>query len=67
MNIFTFHNVEISLFILLFINSPGGNDIWGWTNGDDDYAIVGTTGGTSFVRVTDPENPEVLAFMVPNS
>ena len=39
--------------------------MWGWTdpvNGEE-YAIVGLTGGTSFVRVTDPRNPEVLGFL----
>jgi len=41
------------------------NDVWGWTDplNDDEYAIQGTTGGTSFVRVTDPENPVTVAFM----
>jgi len=43
----------------------GGNDVWGWTdpqNGDE-YAIMGTTGGTGFVRVTDPRNPVPVAFV----
>ena len=38
------------------------NDIWGWTdpaNGDE-YAIVGRVFGTSFVRITDPNNPVYL-------
>jgi len=41
-----------------------GNDIWGWhdSNGDD-YAIMGCTTGTSFIRITDPENVEVLGFL----
>ncbi len=36
-----------------------GNDIWGWTdpaNGDE-YALMGQTDGTAFVRITDPQNP----------
>ena len=46
------------------INSGArGNDIWGWHDGDQDYAIVGLTTGSSFVRITDPENPEVLGFL----
>jgi len=46
-------------------DSPAGNDIWGWTdpqNGDE-YAIVGLTGGTSFVRITDPKNPVPVGFI----
>ena len=47
------------------VNSPAGNDVWGWTdplNGDE-YAIIGLTGGTSFVRVTDPANPVTVGFI----
>ncbi|CAD5120259.1 DgyrCDS8828 [Dimorphilus gyrociliatus] len=42
-----------------------GNDIWGWTDPqtNDEYAIVGVTDGTSFVRVTNPEEPKVLGFL----
>jgi len=46
-------------------NRPRGNDIWGWTdpvNGDE-YVVIGLSGGSSFVRVTDPENPVVLGFL----
>lgn len=43
-----------------------GNDIWGWTDPETgkEYAIVGLSGGTSFVDVTDPINPVVLAFLL---
>lgn len=36
-----------------------GNDIWGWTDPSDgnEYALMGQTDGTAFVRVTDPQNP----------
>jgi choice-of-anchor B domain-containing protein len=40
-----------------------GNDIWGWHDGNEDYAIMGCTTGTSFIRITDPENVEVLGFL----
>jgi choice-of-anchor B domain-containing protein len=42
-----------------------GNDIWGWKDPEngDDYAIVGTTRGSSMVRITDPQNIEVLGFL----
>lgn len=37
----------------------------GWTDPEtnDEYAIVGVTDGTSFVRVTNPEEPKVLGFL----
>jgi hypothetical protein len=42
-----------------------GNDVWGWHDEEEnqEYAIMGLTDGTSFVRITDPTNPEVLAFL----
>jgi len=42
-----------------------GNDIWGWTDQESgrEYAIVGLSGGSSFVDVTDALNPKVLAFL----
>jgi len=42
-----------------------GNDMWGWTDPEteDEYAIMGLTGGTAFVRITNPTEPEPLAFM----
>jgi len=46
-------------------DNAAGNDIWGWTDpeNNDEYAIVGLTGGTSFVRVTDPINPVTVGFI----
>jgi choice-of-anchor B domain-containing protein len=41
------------------------NDIWGWedsTTGKE-YALVGLLIGTSFVDVTDPENPFVVGLL----
>jgi choice-of-anchor B domain-containing protein len=39
-----------------------GNDIWGWTDPQDqaEYAIIGLNNGTAFVNVTDPDNPVVI-------
>lgn len=39
------------------------NDIWGWTDPETgrEWALVGRMDGTSFVDVTDPENPVVVA------
>ena len=52
--------------------NASGNDIWGWTVYDADgaatahYAIAGLSDGTSIVDVTDPINPNVLAFVEQN-
>ncbi len=41
------------------ITSKTGNDIWGWTDPltNKEYAIMGLNNKTSFVDVTDPQNP----------
>ncbi len=41
------------------------NDIWGWSdpNSGREFALVGTIGGTSFVEITDAENPVVVGFL----
>ena len=38
------------------------NDVWGWTDPETkrEYALVGMTDQTSFVDITDPENPVYL-------
>ncbi|HSM13082.1 MAG TPA: choice-of-anchor B family protein, partial [Thermoanaerobaculia bacterium] len=44
------------------IGGGNGNDVWGWTdplNGKE-YALMGRSNGTSFIDVTDPENPVYL-------
>merc|ERR1719295_165141 len=49
--------------------NASGNDIWGWTQYDDDgeatgyYALTGQSDGSSIVNITDPINPNVLAFI----
>jgi choice-of-anchor B domain-containing protein len=45
--------------------SVGASDIWGWldsVNGDE-YAILGLTTGTAFIRITDPSVPEFIGFL----
>src|SRR5690606_35426443 len=43
------------------------NDIWGYTDEEgNEYAIVGTTKGTSIVDITDPTNP-VEVFWEPGT
>lgn len=41
------------------INSTILNDIWGWTDSTTgkEYALVGMSNGTSFVDISNPENP----------
>jgi choice-of-anchor B domain-containing protein len=41
------------------IRARSGNDIWGWTDPltGKEYAIMGLNNKTSFVDITDPENP----------
>ena len=56
-------NVDLMSFLPLSdIGGGGGNDIWGWTDPDtgNEYAIMGRTNGTSFVDITDAENPIYL-------
>jgi choice-of-anchor B domain-containing protein len=36
------------------------NDVWGWTDGTDEYAIIGRVFGTSFVRITGAGAPLYL-------
>jgi len=45
--------------------NPRGNDIWGWTDPQTgkEYAIIGLSGGSSFVDVSDATKPKVLAFL----
>lgn len=55
-------NAELGASRLVFTGASFLSDIWGWTSPDTghEYAIVGTSSGVSFVRITDPANPEFL-------
>ncbi|MBE2198240.1 MAG: choice-of-anchor B family protein [Anaerolinea sp.] len=56
-------NVDLLAFMpLANIGGGGGNDIWGWTDPLDgkEYALMGRSSGTSFVDISDPENPVYL-------
>ena len=63
---FTCEDVELVSFMP--VNEVGGargimvSDIWGWTDPDTgrEYAILGRFDGTSFIDVTDAENPVYL-------
>ena len=55
------------MFQITFRNTDRvmANDVWGWTDEEygDEYVIIGLSGGTSFVRITDPLKPEVLGIL----
>lgn len=63
--------LNINLQSILPITELGGNsnhklnDIWGWTDPltGKEYAIVGREGGTSFVDVSDANNPFLVAYL----
>lgn len=41
-----------------------GNDCWGYTSPNcREYAIMGTSNGTSFVEITTPENAQVVTYI----
>jgi len=57
------NNIDLLAFMpLSSIGGGEGNDIWGWTDSQDgkEYALMGRTNGTSFVDISDPENPIYL-------
>jgi len=61
--IYPCNNVDLMSFLpLAEIGGGSGNDIWGWTDPADgrEIALMGLTNGTSFVDVSDPENPVYL-------
>jgi choice-of-anchor B domain-containing protein len=41
----------------------GTNDIWGYADGGNEYALVGLTDGFSVVDVTNPSNPTEIFFI----
>jgi choice-of-anchor B domain-containing protein len=44
------------------------NDVWGYSGGGKEIAILGTDTGTAFIDATDPTNPDEVAFIPgPNS
>ena len=43
--------------------SQGTNDIWGYADGSNEYALVGTVTGFSVVDVSDPSDPYEIFFI----
>jgi choice-of-anchor B domain-containing protein len=62
-------NDEMGVSRLVFTGASFLSDIWGWTApcGDppncNEYAIVGTSSGVAFVRITNPQNPQFLGLV----
>jgi choice-of-anchor B domain-containing protein len=58
-------NGDMGLEKLVFTGSTFLSGMWGWEDPDsgNEYAIVGTTSGVAFVRVTDPTAPEFLGIV----
>ncbi len=58
-------NEELGVTRLVFTGASFLSDIWGWTSPDtgDEYALVGTSSGVAFVRITDPTAPEYLGIV----
>ncbi len=63
---FACKNVDMLAYVPVSDISDGDrvrlNDVWGWTDPETnrEYALVGRTDGTSFVDITDAENPRYL-------
>jgi choice-of-anchor B domain-containing protein len=61
------NGVDLEAFVSLpsLGSSGSGNDIWGWTDPEtgDEYAIFGATDGTSFIDITNPQNPVVIGWL----
>lgn len=58
-------NAELGVSKLVFTGASFLSDIWGWTSPDtgDEYAIVGTSSGVAFARISSPQNPEFLGLV----
>ena len=63
---------NIDLMGYLSSDEVGGgdmNDIWGWVDPSDgtEYAILGRSTGTSFIDISDPANPVMVANLPTNT
>ncbi len=50
---------------LLTLGASSGNDVWGWTDPADgtEYILMGLNDGTAFVRISDPDNPQIVGHL----
>lgn len=58
-------NEELGVSRLVRTGTAYLSDIWGWTSPTtgDEYAIVGTSSGVAFARISDPRNPVFLGII----
>ena len=62
------NNVDLKARVpLSSMGASTGNDIWGWSSGNREFAIFGSITGTSFVEITNPTSPVYLGFLPKNS
>jgi len=58
---------NVDLLSVMDMSEAGGgsnmNDIWGWTDPTDstEYVLLGRSNGTSFIDISDPINPVLIA------
>eukprot|EP01059_Diplonema_ambulator_P027953 TRINITY_DN46642_c0_g1_i1.p1 TRINITY_DN46642_c0_g1~~TRINITY_DN46642_c0_g1_i1.p1 ORF type:complete len:479 (+),score=189.64 TRINITY_DN46642_c0_g1_i1:45-1439(+) len=61
------HNIDVMSFIPAadLGSAVRGNDVWGWTDPEygNEIAIMCLADGTSFVDITNAENPTVLGYL----
>jgi len=62
MAVLSFGQVQMNLLDNLTYSSKTLNDIWGWSSGANEYALVGLTDGFSVVNVTNPNNVSEVQF-----
>ena len=53
---------QIGYLDLVSMHNSDLSDIWGWSTGSNEYAIVGLNDGTSIVDVTNPANPTEVFY-----
>ena len=53
---------QLGYLDLVSMHNSELSDVWGWSNGIQEYAIVGVNNGTSVVDVTNPNNPTEVFF-----
>ena len=55
----------VSRISLAEMGGRDGNDCWGWTDPDTgkEYAIMGTDANTTFIDISDAENPVILGSL----
>jgi choice-of-anchor B domain-containing protein len=64
------HKIDLLTFMPLNqIGGGNGNDVWGWTDEQTgrEFALMGRSNGTSFVEITDPENPVYVGNLPPHT